>query len=101
MRVNLIPSQREGKKEFDLVEGGRHSMAIRKIRVLCPDGDKTLAQWDTQTITPEQLQQIESEFNAKMRQGFFAADVTDGRNLLIKKFDPNADTLLIPRVQGG
>jgi hypothetical protein len=36
-----------------------------------------------------------------MRQGFFAADITDGRNILIKKFDPNADTLLIPPVKGG
>jgi hypothetical protein len=76
-------------------------MAIRKLRVLSPRGDETLAEWDTQTITPEQLHQIESEFDAKMRQGFFAADVTDGRNLLIKKFDRNADMLLIPRVQGG
>lgn len=76
-------------------------MALRKLRVLCAEGDKTLAEWDNQTITPEQLDQIEAEFNVKMRQGFFAADLTEGKNLLIKRFDPNADILLIPRVQGG
>jgi hypothetical protein len=76
-------------------------MAVRKLRLLCSEGDKTLAEWDSQTVSPEQLQQIESEFNSRMRQGFFAADVTEGRNVLVKKFDPNAELLLIPRVQGG
>jgi len=76
-------------------------MALRKMRVLCAGGDKTLAEWDTQTISQERLDQIEAEFNAKMRQGFLAADVTDGRNVLINKFNRNAETLLIPRVQGG
>jgi hypothetical protein len=76
-------------------------MALRKMRVLCAGGDKTLAEWDTQTISQEQLDAIEAEFNAKMRQGFLAADVTEGRNVLIKKFNREAETLLIPRVQGG
>jgi hypothetical protein len=76
-------------------------MALRKMRMLCAGGDKTLAEWDTQTITQEQLDRIEAEFNSKMREGFLAADVTDGRNILIKKFNRNVETLLIPRVQGG
>jgi len=69
--------------------------------MLCAGGDQTLAEWDTDTLSPERLDQLEAEFNQKMRQGFFAADVTDGRNILIQRFDPEADTLLIPRVQGG
>jgi hypothetical protein len=76
-------------------------MALRKIRMLCAGGDQTLAEWDTETLSPERLDQLEAEFNQKMRQGFFAADVTDGRNVLIQRFDPEADVLLIPRVQGG
>ena len=76
-------------------------MALRKIRMLCAGGDQTLAEWDTETLSPERLDQLEAEFNQKMRQGFFAADVTDGRNVLIQRFDPEAETLLIPRVQGG
>jgi hypothetical protein len=76
-------------------------MALRKIRMLCAGGDQTLAEWDSETLSPERLDQLEAEFNQKMRQGFFAADVTDGRNILIQRFDPEADTLLIPRVQGG
>ena len=76
-------------------------MALRKMRMLCAGGDKTLAEWNTDTISEEQLEQLEAEFNLRMKQGFFAADVTDGRNVLIRKFDPNAETLLIPRVHGG
>jgi hypothetical protein len=76
-------------------------MALRNVRVIGPDGDKTLAEWDTDTVSPEQLDDIEAQFNQKMRQGFFAADITDGRNILIKKFDPEANILLIPRVRGG
>ena len=56
---------------------------------------------DTETISQKQLDDIQSQFEQKMRQGFFAADVTDGRNVLINKFDPKANILLIPRVRGG
>jgi len=76
-------------------------MALRKMRVMGTAGDKTLAEWDTETLSPERLHEIEVEFEAKRRQGFFAADITDGRNILVNKFDPNADTLLIPPVRGG
>ena len=76
-------------------------MALRKIRMICALGDKTLMEWDTDTLSPERLAEIEAEFNSKVRQGFFAADITDGRNVLVTKFDPNSDTLLIPPVKGG
>jgi len=33
--------------------------------------------------------------------GWFAADISDKRNVLIREFDPNADILLIPKMQGG
>jgi hypothetical protein len=71
------------------------------MRVIGPYGDKTLADWDTETVSPDRLHEIEVEFDRKMRQGFFAADVSNGRNVLIKKFDPNADIVLIPPVRGG
>ena len=76
-------------------------MALRKLRMLSAAGDEALAEWDTETLSPQRLQEIESEFNEKMRQGFFAVDITEGRNQLIRKFDPNAETLLIPAVRGG
>ncbi len=76
-------------------------MALRNVRMIGPDGDKTLAEWDTDTVSAEQLEEIQEQFNQKMRQGFFAADITDGRNILIQKFDPKANILLIPRVRGG
>ena len=76
-------------------------MASRKMRMLCAGGDETVAEWDTDTVTPQRLREIEMEFDSKMQQGFFAADLTDGRNVLIKKFDPRMQILLIPRVKGG
>jgi hypothetical protein len=76
-------------------------MASRKLRMLCAGGDKTLAEWNTETVSPERLREIEAEFIGRMKQGFFAADISHGRNTLTRTFDPNADTLLIPPVKGG
>ena len=76
-------------------------MALKKLRMVCAYGDKTLAEWDTQTVSPERLAEIENEFNDKMQRGYFAANISDKRDVLIHEFDPNADILLIPRVQGG
>ena len=74
-------------------------MASRKLRMLCAGGDKTLAEWNTETVSPERLREIEAEFTAKMKQGFFATDISQSRNTLTRTFDPNADTLLIPQVK--
>jgi hypothetical protein len=76
-------------------------MATRKLRMMCIGGDKTLAEWDTETVLPEQLAEIEKEFNEKVAQGWFAADISDKRDVLIQDFNPKAEILLIPRVQGG
>lgn len=76
-------------------------MALRKLRMICAGGDKTLAEWDTETVSPKQLEEIQREFNQKMREGWFAADISEKRDVLIREFDPNAEILLIPRVQGG
>jgi hypothetical protein len=76
-------------------------MAVRTMRMLCTDGDKALAEWDTDNLTPQRLTEIEMEFNSKIQEGFFAADVTDNRNVLITKFDPSVQIVLIPRVHGG
>lgn len=73
----------------------------RSMRMLNAGGDKTLHEWDTETVTAEKLQEIEMEFRYRIVQGFFAADITDKRDVIIKDFDPNADILLMPRVQGG
>ena len=76
-------------------------MGVKKLRMLSAAGDETLAEWETETLSPERLREIEHEFNTRMQQGFFAVDITDGRNKFIRKFDPNAETLLIPPVRGG
>ena len=73
----------------------------RRLRLMCAGGDKVLAEWNTETVTPDRLAEIEHEFNDKMAQGFFAADITDKKDVLIRKFDPNAEIMLIPKVQGG
>jgi hypothetical protein len=76
-------------------------MALKKLRMICAGGDKTLAEWDTETVTAQRLTEIETEFKEKMAQGWFAADISDKRDVLIREFDPNAEILLIPRVMGG
>jgi hypothetical protein len=69
--------------------------------MLCAAGDKVIAEWDTDTINPDRLTEIETEFKERMAAGFFAVDIHEKRNQLIREFDPNAEILLIPRVQGG
>ena len=76
-------------------------MPVSKLRIICAGGDETLAEWETETISQKRLDEIETLFNSKMKQGFFAVNMADGRNTLTKKFDPNGDTLLIPPVRGG
>ena len=76
-------------------------MALRKLRMICPGGDKTLAEWDTESIDAKRLDEIEKEFKARIAEGWFAADINDKRDTLLQEFDPNAEILLIPRVQGG
>jgi hypothetical protein len=69
--------------------------------MLCSAGDKVIAEWDTAEISPDRLTEIETEFREKMAAGFFAVDIHEKRNQLIREFDPDAEILLIPRVQGG
>jgi hypothetical protein len=69
--------------------------------MLCSAGDKVIAEWNTDEISPDRLTEIETEFREKMAAGFFAVDIHEKRNQLIREFDPNAEILLIPRVQGG
>ncbi len=73
----------------------------RTMRMLCNEGDKLMAEWDAETISAQRLAEIETEFKKKMAEGWFAVDIHDKQNRLIRDFDPNADILLIPRVQGG
>jgi hypothetical protein len=74
---------------------------MKRMRMMSVRGDDELACWDPATVSEERLAEIEREFNKKMAEGFFAADLTDGKNTLIKEFDKNADILLSPRVCGG
>ena len=73
----------------------------RTMRMMGPEGDKVIAEWDTEEVTQEKLDEIEAEFERRMQQGYFAADITDKRDVLVRKFDPAADILLIPQMRGG
>jgi hypothetical protein len=44
---------------------------------------------------------LKLKLNSEKRwPGWFAVDIHEKRNQLIREFDPNAEILLIPRVQG-
>jgi hypothetical protein len=64
-------------------------------------GDDVLAEYDVDVTSPERLKAIENEFNGLMQNGYTAADITDKKDEIIHQFDPTADILLIPRMQGG
>ncbi len=71
-----------------------------KLRKMSGKGDEVVAEW-TETSTPEDLAKIENEFNDCMKAGYFAADISEGKNEIIQKFDPKADILLLPKMMGG
>lgn len=76
-------------------------MKRQMTRMSCK-GDEMLKEWDTETVSASELKEIEREFNARMKEGYFAADITPGKeSAIIQKFDPSADILLMPRMQGG
>ena len=74
---------------------------IRTMRMICNQGDRVIAEWNTETTSPERLAEIETEFKQRMAGGWFAVDIDEKRNKLIREFDPDAEILLIPRVVGG
>src|SRR5262245_19520376 len=101
LRQTNCNSQRQTTVYELVVRGKGTTMALRRLRMICAGGDKTLAEWETETVTQQRLADIEKEFNEKVAQGWFAADISEKRDVLIREFDPNAEILLIPRVQGG
>lgn len=74
---------------------------MRTLRKMSHKGDETVAEWDPKTVSPERLAEIEAEFNQYLARGWFAADITDKRDVIVHKFDPQADILLMPKVCGG
>ena len=74
---------------------------MHTLRKLSSGGDTEVARWDPKTVTPERLAEIEAEFEALQKRGYFAVNITDGRDVFVDEFDANADLLMIPRVQGG
>lgn len=72
-----------------------------KLKKMSAAGDEVVAEWN-ETTTPEELAKIEKEFNELTAKGYFAGDITAGKEPeIIKKFDPKADILLMPRMIGG
>lgn len=73
----------------------------RTMRLMNIKGDSVLAEWDTETASPERLAEIESEYKRLVKAGYFAVDITDKKDEFIHEFNPNADILMIPRIVGG
>lgn len=73
----------------------------RSIVKMSGKGDEVVAEYAAGVTSPERLDEIEKEFQEMIQSGYFAADITDKRNEFIKDFDPNADILMIPKIQGG
>lgn len=70
----------------------------RIMRKMSGKGDECVAEWN-ETATPEDLEKIEKEFNDLTAKGYWAADID--KQEVIHKFDPNANILLLPKMQGG
>ena len=71
---------------------------MKIMRKMSGKGDECVAEWN-ETTSPEELAKIEVEFKEMTKNGYFAADIDKGE--LIKEFDPQANILLMPHMQGG
>ena len=69
------------------------------MRRMSGKGDELVAEWDPATVSEERLLEIEKEFKDWQGKGGFAGNLDNEE--LIETFDPNANILLIPKIQGG
>ena len=46
-------------------------MALKKLRMICAGGDKLLAEWDTETVSPQRLSELS---RARLKMGPPAGD---------------------------
>ena len=78
-------------------------MALRTLRKMSPAGDTIVADWNTETVSPERLKAIEKEYNKLIALGYTPVDITDKKDEIVtgRAFNPEADTLMLPRLQGG
>lgn len=74
---------------------------LRTMVKMSGKGDEKVAEYDVETRSPDQLQEIETEFNAMIAKGYSAFNITDKENEQMRAFDPNADILMVPCIQGG
>lgn len=76
----------------------KHSIKLtRSMSCMSAAGDDVVAEWDVEA-SPERMAEVEAEFNAKMKEGYFAADLAT--NEVIHEFR-DTDIVLIPRITGG
>lgn len=73
----------------------------RQLRKMSGKGDELVCEYDSAVDSKAKLKDIEDEFSKLQKSGYFAADITDGKNELIRQFDPEADILMIPAMRGG
>ena len=56
-----------------------------------------------ETVSPKRLKLIEQEYNKLVALGYTPVDITDKKDEIVtgRAFNPEADTLMLPRLQGG
>ena len=73
----------------------------RQILKFSPVGHTVVKEWDTDTVTEDQMKEIESEFKGMMLKGYAAANITNGVDEITREFKPENDYLMLPKFQGG
>ena len=76
----------------------KHTIKLtRSMSMMNHKGDEVVAEWDVE-CSPERMAEVEKEFNQKLKEGFFAADLNT--NEVIHEFR-DTDIVLIPKITGG
>ena len=69
------------------------------LRILGPSGDVALT-WED--VTDDKFTEAKTKFGELMEKGFSAFEMgKDKKGKQVKSFNPDADTVLVPRLVGG
>src|ERR1051326_1929231 len=59
MHGSIIATNKAEPCQFNSREREGTTMALKKLRMICAGGDKLLAEWDTETVSPQRLRSEE------------------------------------------
>jgi len=72
---------------------------LRRLTQTTPRGEVEHFRWDDKSMTRSQYHMAESKWRSLIKAGYYAAD--RAARVLVPRFDPMIDTIMLPSISGG